>query len=119
MFKDILLLKPNWCDAILLEGKDWEVRGHATKKREIIGLAKTGTGHVQGECEIVDCIKLTRELFDDNVMRHQIPLTWEELLQVYSTPYAWVISSDSVKVYDEPIPFDYPKGAVIWVKYDK
>lgn len=119
MFTDILMVRPTWCDAILYEGKVWEVRGHATKKRGVIGLAKTGTSKVFGECEIVDCIPLTKEMYRDNSLKHCVPLSWEELIRVYPTPYAWVLSEEGSKPYEEPIPFNYPKGAVIWVKYEE
>ena len=118
MFTDILIIKPNWCDAILNEGKIWEVRGHATKKRETIGLAKSGTSKIYGEVDIVDCVPLTKDMYSTGVMNHHIPLTWEQLLKIYPTPYAWILNEDSVKKFDEPIPFNYPRGAVIWVRYE-
>lgn len=117
MFSDILIIKPEWCDAILCEGKCWEIRGQSTKKRGIIGLAKTGTGKVYGECNIIDCIALDRNLFETNRVNHHLPYTWEQLLKMFPKPYAWVLKDEDSKLYDEPLPFDYPKGAVAWVKY--
>ncbi|MNU02871.1 hypothetical protein D3C72_2467110 [compost metagenome] len=32
----------------------------------------------------------------------------------YRTPYAWVLRNPII--YPEPIPYNYPQGAVIWVK---
>lgn len=117
MFENILIVNKVACDAILNEGKIWEIRGYPTHKRGRIGLTSSGTRKVFGTVEIIDCIKLNKELFDNSIMEHHIDLTWQELVKHTPEPYAWVLDGDSVEVFDEPLPFKYPQGAVRWVKY--
>jgi len=113
---DILLIKPYWTDKIFLNDKCWEIRGSNTKKRGIIGIAKSGTGQVFGTVRLFDSISLTKELWECNRDKHQVELSWEELLKIYKYPYAWVLTEKNQ--YAEPIPYNHPQGAVIWVKTD-
>ena len=44
----ILVVKKKWGNEIFHCGKDWEIRGCSTKKRGIVRIAVSGTGHKMG-----------------------------------------------------------------------
>lgn len=112
---DILLIKPEWGEKILAGEKTWEIRGASTSKRGTIALAYSKTGKKFGEVELADCIALTRDLWENGQQKHCAPhISWDELLQMYKKPYAWVMKNP-IK-YKEPVPYTHRHGAVIWVK---
>lgn len=113
---DILIVKPYWADRIFDYNKLWEIRGSNTTKRGKIAIAKSGTGCVFGTANIADSIPLTKQLCETNEKNHQVDISWEELIERYKTPYAWIFEYGSVEKYQVPIPYTHPKGAVIWVK---
>lgn len=113
---NILIVKPKWAGKILHKNKIWEIRGSNTHKRGRIGIAMSGTGQVYGTVELIDSIPLTKELWESNSDKHQVELSWDELLGIYKKPYAWVFASDKTEVYESPVPYLHKKGAVIWVK---
>ena len=113
---DILIIKPKWVEKIFCNNKIWEIRGSNTKKRGKIGISISGTSCIYGTANIVDSIELTETLWNLNKDKHQVDITWDELLRIYKNPYAWVLSDKNI--LDSPIHFNYPKGAVIWVKSD-
>ncbi|MEK3787581.1 ASCH domain-containing protein [Paenibacillus sp. FSL K6-1230] len=104
-----LIIKPQWADMILSGAKTWEIRGSRTTKRGRIGIIKSGSGMVYGEVELEDCLPLTYEAWHNNMPKHQVP--YQNIN--YKTPYAWVLTN--ARLYDEPIPYKHPQGAVIWV----
>lgn len=108
-----LVIKPYWAKKILAGEKTWEIRGRQTHKRGKIGIIISGTGRVWGEVDLVDCIPLQGpddvELILQNQDKHHVPLAGI----VYRKPWAWVLENP-VK-YDEPVPYNHPQGAVIWV----
>ena len=104
-----LIIREKWLSEILQGNKPWEMRSSKTKIRGRIGLIKAGSGLIVGECTIEDCfgeiqpdLKYFKYHRVDNV----------ELLKKWK--YPWFLSN--VIEYDEPIPYEHPKGAVIWVK---
>ena len=111
---DILIIKPKWAELILSGQKIWEIRGSNTKKRGIIGIAESGTGKVFGEVELVDSYPMDFKNFLIGQKWHKLNITWAELLTIYKKPHAWELRN--AKRYDEPKPYNHPKGAVIWVK---
>ena len=113
---DILIIKPYWVDKIFNENKLWEIRGCNTSKRGKIAIAKSGTGCVFGTVNLINSIPLTKEIWEINEKNHQVDISWEELLKRYKKPYAWIFEYGSVKKYQEPVTYNHPKGAVIWVK---
>ena len=110
----ILIIKPVWVDKIFCNKKIWEIRGCDTKKRGVIRIAASGTGMVVGEVILSHTIPLTRELWDNNIAKHQVQLSWDQLLHRYKKPYAWVFKKP--KLYLKPVIYYHPKGAVIWVR---
>jgi hypothetical protein len=106
-----LLIKKVWLDRILAGTKTWEIRSQRTTRRGPISLIQSGSGTVVGTTEIVDVVG---------------PLTLEELQQAapqagflatrlpYAKTYAWVLKD--AKRLPEPVPYEHPTGAVIWVR---
>ena len=109
---DGLIIKEKWLRLILSGLKSWEIRGSRTKKRGTIYLIQSGSSHIMGQVDIVDCIELTKERYEKNRGKHCIEAGWESL--PYSAPYAWVL--ENCVQYQKPIPYKHPQGAVIWVK---
>lgn len=114
-----LLLKPFWSNEILNNNKTWEIRSRRTNVRGRIGVIASGTSKIYGECELVDCIPLTKELYDNNFNKHHISCSYEELPENYKKGYIWVIKENSQQLYKEPMAYIHPQGAVIWVNFNK
>lgn len=112
-----LIIKPKWADLILDGHKTLEVRGRNTKIRGRIGIIKSKTGKVYGTAELYDCVKLNKELFENNLKdNHLINMTYEELLEIYSNPYGWFLRD--AERYNEPEEYKHKQGCVIWVNLD-
>ncbi|WLR46522.1 ASCH domain-containing protein [Halobacillus litoralis] len=111
-----LLIKEPWIEMILNGEKTWEIRGTNTKQRGTIGLIKSGSGHVFGTVDIKDSKLLTKEEYEKSTHLHGIQ---EEDCQPmpYKRTYAWELGNPVL--YEEPIPYTHPLGAVIWVDLDK
>jgi len=106
-----LIIRQPWIDKILSGEKTWEMRSASTNVRGRIGLIEQGTGLIVGEAALVGV--------GEKVDVYNQPFTFDkhhihdlDLLKKWPVP--WVL--ESVKRYDEPVPYDHPKGAVIWVK---
>jgi len=127
-----LLIKPEWCDQILDNGKVWEIRGERCLKRGRFAIAASGTGTLVGEATLVDSLpvgkynaeskelepyrneKKYRRLFmakEWNMPKHRIK---DLSIVTYPKVYAWVLD-DAVR-YKKPVPYDHPQGCVKWVK---
>ena len=50
----------------------------------------------------------------NNFSKHHVECSWDELKETYKNPHAWIM--DNPKSYSKPIPYEHPKGAIIWVK---
>lgn len=109
-----LIIKPKWADLILDGYKTIEVRGSKTTIRGTIGIIKSGTKQVYGTANLFHCVELGEWEFN-NVWkpRHQLNITYEELLKIYPKPYAWCLKD--IKKLDEPKTYEHKKGCVIWV----
>lgn len=117
-----LMVREPYVSLILTHRKTWELRATATKLRGRIGLIRSGSGLIVGECEIVDVLgPLTlRKLHDtpfisaaerDEIAREDKPPYVAR--DGRSKTFAWVV--DNPIVYDEPIPYRHPSGAIIFV----
>lgn len=112
-----LIIKPKWANLILSNKKNWEIRGSNTKIRGRIGIIISGTKHVYGTVELVDSIKLTKDQFDQYKDNHKLDISYEELLKIYKTPYAWVMQN--IVVFDKPVKYNHKLGCVVWVNLNK
>lgn len=113
---DGLIIKKKWLDKIIVGEKTLEIRGgRTTKLREKIYLLESGSQVVRGECIIYTCYPITDEfVWDDMKKFHLVEMSYEELLKIYKTPYAWVLRN--VKEHEEKRQYNHPAGAVIWVR---
>ena len=110
---DALIVRPEWGDLILDGVKTWEIRGGDTKKRGTFFLAYSETSQIFGQFDLIDSIPLTLDELKKNENKHRIGNS-DMILQVYDTPYAWVIAN--ARRYAKPFPYTHPRGAVIWVR---
>lgn len=103
--------------------KSWEIRRTATKYRGKLYLLESGSQCIVGECELTNCITLSPNIWYENFDKHQItfPSTnntmccpYDIITKRYPKPHAWVF--DHIIEYNQKIPYEHPKGAVIWVK---
>ncbi len=118
-----LLLREPHLGRILNGTKTWEIRGSRTQYRGRLVLARSGSGLLIGECRLID-VKGPLSL-DDLTTSPCLPpeqrdVARSEGVEPYrdkagnSRTFAWVLSSPVV--YEAPIPYRHPQGAVIFVK---
>jgi len=109
---DGLIIKKKWLDLILDGDKEIEIRGHNTKKRGVIALIESGTGMIKGEVELFNSTPFSEKIQGLYSMHW---LTDHQIHHLgYKNPHAWWMEFP-VK-YENPIPYDHPQGAVMWVK---
>lgn len=104
-----LIIKKEWLNKIFFEKKIWEMRTQCTKVRGTIYLIEAGSGLIRGECQLIDSFKVSPEDIIINKDKHQV----DDLKLLKKWNCAWVLSD--IIVYDKPIPYKHPQGAVIWV----
>ncbi len=105
-----LIIKKEWLDKIFDEGKVWEMRTTKTNITGRIGLIESRTGLIVGEATLSGCSKEPVPKDKNLIKYHKV----EELDLLDKWKYAWYLE-DAIR-YKEPIPYEHPKGAVIWVK---
>lgn len=108
-----LIIKKHWLDLIFSGEKTWEIRGHDCKRRDKIAFIESGTKTVVGTCEIVESFRTNPQHLEQNQHRTCITDQERDWLFAYRRPHAWVLSN-AKRI--EPVPYDHPKGAVIWVR---
>jgi hypothetical protein len=122
-----LMVREPYISFILMSRKRWELRGTPTNMRGRIGLIRSGSGLVIGECEIVGC----EGPLPFEVLRRSENLSAEERQElklagqppylqkdgVSSKTYAWVVTNPLV--YREPVPYRHPSGAITFVDLTK
>jgi hypothetical protein len=105
-----LIIKSPWIEKILSGKKVWEIRGSNTNIRGTIALIKSGSGMIYGTVVLTKSFPVTQEAFEQGGRNHCIPDTYENK---YKKRYVWELSSP--QLFDKPIPYKHPQGAVIWV----
>lgn len=121
MVTTALVVKNHWANLILDGHKSWELRGVATRKRERVGIAISGTSKLWGEARVVDCFKIAQKVEGSLVSLMPLPLSsYEHLHRVsdlnmltYTNVYAYVLG-DPVR-YAHPKPYVHHQGAIGWV----
>ena len=118
-----LMVREPYISFILSNKKRWELRGSHTKIRGRIGLIRSGSGLVIGECKIVDCLgPLAFEALAES--RELSTYELEEIRldgrppyihrdNPASKTYAWVL--ESPVLYLKPIRYRHPSGAITFV----
>ena len=76
-----LIIKQKWLDKIFAGEKTWEIRGSKTQIRGQIYLIQSGTKHIYGKADLVDCITLDLQTYQDSKHMHCIQ-ECQELLAV-------------------------------------
>jgi hypothetical protein len=110
-----LIVKQPYADLILSGQKALEMRSRHTKIRGRVGIIPKGTGVIKGSVEIIDSWDYSDEPRLKSIggqSLHQVePKDWH-LLDKWC--FAWELSKPII--FGQPVPYDHPKGAVIWVK---
>lgn len=107
-----LIVKKEWLDLIFDGGKVWEMRSTKTKIKGRIALIESGTGLIMGSVTITGCGWYPVAIHTSLIKYHKV--TDLDLLKKWK--YPWFLKD--AKRYPKPIPYNHPKGAVIWVKID-
>lgn len=113
-----LVIADPYISQILSGGKTWEMRSQRTAKRETIGLIKKGSGQVFGKAKVVDCIgPLSFSELLSTSHKHGISQEQVEAGLLDKWNFAWVL--EDIEVFEQPIDYRHPSGAVIWVDLTK
>ena len=114
-----LISKSPHIENILAGKKTWEIRSSNTNIRGEIALIKGGSGLIVGKCNIVDVIgPISTDELKLNLDKHCVPIEcFEKIFGGYKKIYAWVL--DNAQEYDDHIPYEHPKGAIIWVNINE
>lgn len=122
-----LMVREPYISFILTNKKRWELRGTQTNIRGRIGLIRSGSGLIVGECQILDCIGpldfetlvVSRELAAHETwelrQEGRVPYTCKD--SAVSKTYAWVLASPIL--YIRPIHYNHPSGAITFVDLSK
>lgn len=108
-----LIIKSPWIEKILEGEKVWEIRGSNTKIRGTIALIKSGSGMIYGTAVLIKSFAITQEAYYQGSRHHCIPDSYENK---YIQRHVWELSSPIL--FDKPIPYKHPQGAVIWVNLE-
>lgn len=106
-----LIVRQPWLDLILIGEKRWEMRSRPTRIRGRIGLIEQGTGLIVGECNL-DGVGKPIDQFNLGWGHHLHKIDDYSLLEKWK--YPWLLSD--AERYKNPVPYQHPKGAVVWVK---
>lgn len=110
MKRALIVRKPH-IDNILDNGKCWEMRSRPTSITGWIGLIEAGSGLIVGKAFLTSGhIKPSADEINSNAEKHQV----QDLVKLDKWCYAWVL--EQAERFEKPIPYNHPKGAVIWVK---
>lgn len=113
-----LIIDEPYISQVLRGEKTWEMRSQRTAKRERIGLIRKASGLVIGSATLVDCIgPLGFAELCDASDKHGFSKQQVEAGLLGKWNYAWVL--DDVEVFDTPMSYTHPSGAVIWVDLTK
>jgi hypothetical protein len=107
-----LIIRKEWLDMILDGSKTWEMRSRPTNVRGRILLIEAGSGHIVGECVLTGSPTSPMPVCSYHFNKHRVSNA--DLLRKWC--YPWMLSN--AKRYDKPIPYDHPKGAVVWVNIE-
>ncbi len=108
-----LVIDEPWISKILRGEKTWEMRSKPTRKRELVGLVRKGSGRVYAVARIVDCRgPLDDSQVLDSFEKHRVPLE-----RIGKWRYAYVL--EDVVQLPRPVSYVHNKGAVVFVKLDE
>lgn len=106
-----LIIKEPYVDYIVDGKKCWEMRKTPTTIRGPIALIKKGSGLIVGVAKIVDSLpELSASEMAHHFHKHRIP---HEDIETTEWRHPWVL--ESAQRLRNPVPYEHPSGAVIWV----
>jgi hypothetical protein len=109
-----LVIQSPWIEKILNCQKSWEMRTSATGIRGEVALIKKGSGLILGVANLKGTKgPLSETDLNTTFDQHQIPKEFWSPFIDFKWRYAWVL--DNVKPLQDPVPYDHPPGAMIWV----
>lgn len=112
-----LVIRKPWIDRILNGEKTWELRSKPTQVRGEIALIQGGSCLVVGTAREAEAKgPLSREQLQAAAKEGRIGSDEAEAMD-YPNTYAWVL--EDVKILPEPVPYQHPRGAIIWVRLDR
>ena len=112
-----LIIDTPHIDNILSGKKTWEMRSTQTKQRGPVALIRKGSGKVIGIAELIDSVgPFSTEQMLQNQSKHLISTERLADPKVSKWNNAWVMRG--AKLFKEPVPYQHPNGAVIWVTLD-
>lgn len=107
--------------------KTWEIRSYPTDYRGDILILNSHNNKVVCKMELVDCVPLTKELWEMNFEKHRTSCSFEDLpyRKNGKTAYAWILKNPIV--YDDSIyvkrenkkPYIYLDNAIVQNKKSK
>lgn len=96
----------------IVEGsKKWEMRSRKTNVRGRIAIILAGSGTIIGEADLVGCGGPLKDADEARSAYQYHRVKDIALLDKWRIP--WLL--ENVEKYDEPKPYNHPKGAVTWV----
>jgi hypothetical protein len=112
--KGLVIAEP-WIGKIISGEKTWELRSRNTQIRGRIALIKKGSKTVVGVADLVDTLpNLSQSELKGNVAEHRVPQS--DIGEDFKHSTAWVLRH--ARSLGEPVPYDHPSGAIIWVNLD-
>lgn len=85
-----------------------------TSVRGIVALIRAGSGQICGICQLVGVVgPLGLDELKIHITEHRMPLESISGFS-YRKVFAWVL--DDAKVFSAPIPYEHPRGAMVWVR---
>lgn len=105
-----IIIDEPWISKILCGEKTWEMRSKPTRKREMVGLVRKGSGHVCAVARISDCRgPLNDAQVVESFEKHRVPLE-----RIGKWRYGYVL--DHIVQLPRPVSYTHNKGAVVFVK---
>ncbi len=104
-----LIIRKEWLNKIFQTGKCWEMRTTDTKHRGETALIEAGTSLIVGLCHITATHKLRQDEARASLQCHQV----DDLSLLNKWCWAWHLAN--IHQFQIPIPYQHPRGAVIWV----
>ncbi|MCM1234512.1 MAG: ASCH domain-containing protein [Ruminococcus flavefaciens] len=115
MVKKAFIVKEEWGRLILDRKKTWEIRGTGTNMDGRVGVIFSGTGKIYGSVDIIGSGTFDEWEFAHCWEKHRLPGEYKDL--PYKDPHSWILGN--AIWYREPVPYEHPRGAVIWVDLEK
>ena len=105
------IVKQPYANMIINEEKTWELRNRIPPRHHINkNIFLLSKGYILGIIRILDYKKISIDELKNTNHLHGSGIYWSEL-----TPdtYAWIIHV--VEKYENPVKYNHPNGAQIWV----